>query len=197
MPVKTCPTCCTEKTLTEFPRDSSRKLGVAAQCRDCRAAKSKEYRALSADRRKAKQAEWREANRDHLREKNARRRIEKRAMCLIAAARTRSRNKGTYFALDGFAEELQRRIDAGRCEISGVDFDLSPGRKPNSPSLDRINPSLGYTPENVRVICHALNAALGDWGESGLAPIIAGWMLQKNAINAEAAKTFIESTGLV
>lgn len=180
MPVKTCPTCCTEKTLTEFPRDSSRKLGVAAQCRDCRAAKSKEYRALSADRRKAKQAEWREANRDHLREKNARRRIEKRAMCLIAVARTRSRNKGTYFALDGFAEELQRRIDTGRCELSGVPFGLSPGRDPASPSLDRIDPAQGYIPDNVRVICHALNAALGDWGEELLAPIMDGWLTKRN-----------------
>ena len=92
----------------------------------------------------------------------------------------RCRNKGILFALDGFADELQRRIDAGRCELSGVAFDLSPGRKPTSPSLDRRNPADGYTPENVRVICHALNAALGDWGEDALAPIVSGWLATRS-----------------
>ena len=113
-------------------------------------------------------------------------------MCLIAAARVRCRNKGIHFELDGFAEELQRRIDTGRCELSGAAFDMSPGRKATSPSLDRRNPDKGYTPENVRVICHALNAALGDWGEAGLAPILAAWMQRCNAINAKAAQAFIE-----
>lgn len=156
-----------------------------------RAAYDKDYRKKNKERKASYEAQWRLDNADHLKRRAAKRRLDKRAMCLIAAARVRCRNKGVLFALDDFSEELQTRIDAGKCELSGVEFDLSPGRKPNSPSLDRINPSLGYTPSNVRVICHALNAALGDWGESGLAPIIAGWMLQRNAINAQAAKEFI------
>lgn len=141
-----------------------------------RAAYDREYRAKNREQRDAYSAKWREENREHLKARDAKRRLEKRAMCLIAAARVRCRNKGITFDLDGFADELQRRIDAGRCELSGVTFDLSPGRKPTSPSLDRRNPADGYTPENVRVICHALNAALGDWGEDALAPIVTGWL---------------------
>ena len=158
-----------------------------------RAAYDKDYREKNGDSRRAKQAQWRSGNRDRLKVRDAKRRLHKRAQCLINAARTRSRSKGIAFDLDGFESELQGRIDAGVCELSGVSFDLSPGRKPNSPSLDRKNPILGYVPDNVRVICHALNAALGDWGEDVLAPIMVGWIEKRNAINAEAAKVFIES----
>lgn len=144
-----------------------------------RAAYDKTYRESNRSDREASQALWRANNRDHIKAKDARRRLQKRAQCLINAARTRSRTKGIEFSLDGFEPELQARIDAGKCQLSGVRFDLSPGRKPNSPSLDRIDPKLGYIPTNVRVICHALNAALGDWGEEALRPIMAGWLNHK------------------
>ena len=97
------------------------------------------YRAKNKAEREAVQARWRSENSEHLKARGAKRRLEKRAMCLIAGARTRSRNKGLDFALDDFAEVLQARIDKGHCELSGVPFDMSPGRKANSPSLDRIN----------------------------------------------------------
>lgn len=141
-----------------------------------RAAYDAEYRLKTKEKRAAVQAKWREENSEHLKQRGAKRRLEKRAMCLIAAARVRARNKGLEFSLEGHADALQKRIDAGNCELSGVPFDLSPGRKATSPSLDRIDPSRGYTPENVRIVCHALNAALGDWGESALAPIALGWL---------------------
>lgn len=127
-------------------------------------------------RRKAKQREWRKANTDHLAELGARRRIQKRAMCLIAGARVRARRHGAVFDLDPHVTSIQRRIDAGSCELSGTPFDLSPGRTFASPSLDRINPSRGYVYANIRVICHAMNTALGDWGEVALATVIEGWL---------------------
>lgn len=141
-----------------------------------RAEYDRAYRQKKKTERAEYQANWRAENSEHLKARGAKRRLEKRAQCLIAAARTRSRNKGLLFDLDHFSGELQRRIDLGRCELSGVPFDLSPGRKPTSPSLDRIRPELGYIATNVRVICHALNAALGDWGEDALRPIIAAYI---------------------
>lgn len=145
-----------------------------------RAAYDKAYRAANKERKAEYEAKWRAENAEHLKQRAAKRRLEKRAMCLIAAARVRCRAKGILFELEGFAEELQKRIDAGCCELSGIAFDMSPGRKANSPSLDRKNPAGGYTPLNVRVICHALNAALGDWGEDELAPIMAGWLSRRD-----------------
>lgn len=158
-----------------------------------RAAYDKAYRSKNKDKKDAYEAKWRLENAEHLKKRAANRRLEKRAMCLIAAARVRCRNKGILFDLDEFSEALQDRIDVGRCELSGVAFDLSPGRKPTSPSLDRIDPKKGYTPENVRVICHALNAGLGDWGEDAFAMIVTEWIKKRNAINAQAAQGFIEA----
>ena len=176
--MKICPTCKLQKALNEFNVDKSRNLGVTAQCKVCRAAVMKKHNETNAEKRKAYQAEWRLENAEYLKQKGAKRRLEKRAMCLIAAARVRSRAKNITYDLDGFADELQSRIDAGFCELSGARFDLSPGRKARSPSLDRIRPELGYVPTNVRVICHALNAALGDWGEDELHVILNAWFLE-------------------
>lgn len=114
---------------------------------------------------KAKAAKWREQNREHLRAKSAARRQAKRAMCLVAAARVRARRRGTPFSL----------TDAGVCEISGVGLTLSGPRSATSPSLDRIVPELGYTSGNVRIVCHALNAGMGDWGEGELLRIVKAW----------------------
>ncbi len=87
-------------------------------------------------------------------------------MCLVAAARVRARAKGVVFDLDSQAiDDLQRVIDRGICELSGLPFVLDGPRSAFSPSLDRIDPALGYVACNVRIVLHALNAALGDWGE--------------------------------
>lgn len=131
---------------------------------------------------KARRAEnfskWREANADRLRERERIRRIEKRAQCLVANARTRARRKGLDFSLDEHVNDLQARIDAGKCELTGYPFSLAPGKPYNSPSLDRIDSNKGYTYENVRVVLHLVNAALGDWGEDILAEVLAPWAMQ-------------------
>ena len=51
----------------------------------------------------------------------------------------------------------------GRCAVTNIEFVLSTSRSPYlfSPSIDRIVPSLGYTPENSRFVLHAVNALKG------------------------------------
>lgn len=109
-------------------------------------------------------------------ENEAKRRLEKRAMCLIATTRTRARKRGLDFDLHSHVAELQARIDMGVCELTGEPFDLSPGRKFNSPSLDRIDPRCGYTYDNVRVVLNLVNAALGDWGGDTLRAVMLRWL---------------------
>mgnify|MGYP003421634926 CR=1 FL=1 len=138
---------------------------------------AKERRARIGAHLRAQNALWRAENRDALLTSNMKRRLAKRAMCLVAAARVRSRAKQIPFTLT--AEDiaaLQAVINAGKCELSGATFVLDGPRGPLSPSLDRIVPARGYVRGNVRVICHALNAALGDWGEDALRPIMEGWL---------------------
>lgn len=161
-----------------------------------KAAYTKERRAKHGDAMRAKAAEWRDRNRDHLAAKSAARRITKRAMCLVAAARIRARRKGIAFALtDDDISKLQAVIDAGRCELSGVAFTLCGPRSATSPSLDRRNPRLGYVGGNVRVVCHALNAGMGDWGDAALLNIARAWVAQAdgNAIVPQVAAAFLRA----
>lgn len=77
-------------------------------------------------------------------------------------------SQGVPYSTDAsFIDELQGKIDRGVCELTGLPFSFTPdsvGPPPMSPSLDRIVPELGYVPGNVRVVCWAVNAALGGWG---------------------------------
>lgn len=69
-----------------------------------------------------------------------------------------------------------------KCEVSGIDFsyELVRGRSRIrsrmiwAPSLDRIDSTRGYTPNNVRLVCAAVNIALSDWGLDVLRKIADG-----------------------
>lgn len=56
----------------------------------------------------------------------------------------------------------------GFCMLTGIAFDFQRGvkrrRRPFAPSIDRIDSRGGYTLDNCRVVCCAVNYALGDWG---------------------------------
>lgn len=137
------------------------------------------YALAHKDERSETNRAWRQKNAARVRAKEAKRRLEKRAMCLVATARTRARLRSLDFDLDAHTAALQKRIDAGCCELSGVRFDLSPGRKAFSPSLDRIDPKQGYLFKNIRVVCHAMNVSLGDWGTETLAEIMCAWLSRR------------------
>ena len=138
---------------------------------------ARERRAHLGDALRSQYAAWRANNVDRLRENSTRRRIEKRAMCLVAAARIRARKRGLLFALTASdTAALQAVIDRGVCQVSGVALTLRGPRSATSPSLDRITPALGYIAGNVRIVCHALNAGMGDWGEADLRRIVEAWL---------------------
>jgi hypothetical protein len=57
-----------------------------------------------------------------------------------------------------------------RCALTGIGFDLrvvgtGQARRPFAPSLDRIDASAGYTRDNTRLVCQAVNFALNAFGE--------------------------------
>lgn len=58
----------------------------------------------------------------------------------------------------------------GRCALTGLSFDLrevgtGQAKRPFAPSLDRIEGDKGYTKDNVRLVCQAVNFALNRFGE--------------------------------
>ena len=57
-------------------------------------------------------------------------------------------------------EFLLEKVNKGICEVTGVPLDFSGGpRKPHTPSLDRIDPLKGYTPDNVQLVSWIYNSA--------------------------------------
>ena len=98
-------------------------------------------------------------------------------------ARFRAHRKGIAFDLEKHLEDLQKRIDAGFCEVSGLPFNLDGGRTWDSPSFDRVDSTRGYTHDNVRVVLHAVNSALGDWGDAKMLEIARAIMARRTAVS--------------
>lgn len=98
-----------------------------------------------------------------------------RASQLISAARKR----GVGCSLNCHA--IAAAIKAGACQVTGLRFVLTNGKpSPWSPSLDRINGALGYTPENTRVVVWLYNCAKNEFGDADVA-ILAEAIAAKSA----------------
>lgn len=92
-----------------------------------------------------------------------------RASYLVSGAKKRAAAKGIEFDLT--FEWAIEKINAGVCEVTGLPFSLSPPgghaeRSPWSPSVDKIDPSKGYTRDNCRVVVWIYNAAKSEFSDS-------------------------------
>ena len=61
-------------------------------------------------------------------------------------------------------------LQKGCCAVSGVKFNLKRFddalvKYPFAPSIDRVLSSGGYTEDNVRLVCVAVNFGMGQWGQ--------------------------------
>ena len=164
--MRICTKCGETREILHFRNRPACRDGISRMCRRCETA-SKSYRPKSPE--------------------NAKRyRNRNRAYFLIRYARERAQGKGWEFDLDGYRTELQNRIDNGQCELTGYPFDMEVSRGFNTPSLDRIDSSKGYTFDNIRVVCLAINTALGTWGEDRLYELFESWASRKNGASPQA-----------
>lgn len=81
---------------------------------------------------------------------------------LLSLAKSRAVKKRVPFELT--EDDVRRLARRTTCDVTGQPFVLGVGRENNrphplSPSLDRIVPSVGYTPDNVRLVCWWANCA--------------------------------------
>lgn len=131
--VKQCTHCQKTLPIDHFTKNTSVSSGYGGHCKKCHNSKNRRHH--------------------HTRKNDS----DYRASSLLSAARNRTDDVSLT------KEWIANKIAGGFCEASGLPFDLDSGRpaRPFTPSLDRIDPTKGYTPENTQVVCWIYNRAKG------------------------------------
>lgn len=121
--------------------------------------------AAHKDEIRAKTREWYAQNINGMREKaiaDYRKRyfsgqIKHRLRSAWHSAKVRAKKRGLEFDL-----KLSDLGEPTHCAATGIEFDMTKSFRNGNifvPSLDRMDPSLGYVKGNVRVVCHGYNLA--------------------------------------
>lgn len=96
--------------------------------------------------------------------------LVRRLKLLVDGSRRRAARSGMDFDLPEGHAEAMFQAQQERCAISGLEFSMQefPGvlvKHPFAPSIDRIRSGGGYTTDNVRLVCVAINFGMGQWGD--------------------------------
>lgn len=110
--------------------------------------------------------DWVQRNPDH--QKPYYRSVRGKAAGLVGGARRRATAAGYPCTITSAWVTEQFERQDGRCAYTGWKFDntaAGKGRRanPRGMSLDRIDSTQGYTPENTRLVCWGVNQAKTDW----------------------------------
>jgi len=113
---------------------------------------ARRWRARHPERDKQSRAAWKANN---------------TASYIYQRAKSRALRRGLDFAIT--PEWVAERIAVGLCEVSGIPFTLDLGSvnapNPWSPTIDRVDSSIGYLPGNCRMVVWVYNAAKNSWSD--------------------------------
>jgi hypothetical protein len=150
-----CSSCKRELSLDQFQTRTDRKDLTRSQCKVCCSHKNKIWRDKNKKRlevlRKKNYVEYTSEYRKASREWRRKNPLQK----LIQGAKERARKFNLPFNLT-----VSDLIMPETCPVLGIKLEPNIGGKiaaPNSPSLDRINPKLGYVKGNVQIISFRAN----------------------------------------
>lgn len=149
---KRCPKCKTIKVLSEFHSHKSTNLGVSSYCKPCTSEISKVNRAKHAERYRQRMAN--------------RRRIDW-AENLYRGSRSSARVRGIEHAITKLDIMDRWEEQGGCCYWFGFQLGNAslPNRHPLKPSIDRKDPSKGYTPDNIVISSTFANLGRSDTSE--------------------------------
>lgn len=103
---------------------------------------------------------------------------------IYSARKRASKSAAAHELTKEQADQLWERC-GGSCEVTGIAFSIKQvtgsARRPWAPSIDRIDAQVGYTVDNVRVVCAAVNIAMNEWGEDVLYTIASSIMANGRA----------------
>lgn len=178
MTLKKCSKCGEEKPVTEYKSNQRAKDKLMYSCIECGKKKMQEYHKRNKVSRNSKARERRKENPIPDQKYRANHRARFPWLVLIQATKRRSLATGRDFNLDQHVEDIKKRVLPMTCELTGIPLiDGKPGKRVyNTLSLDRIDSAKGYTYDNIRIVCWAINAAMGPWGEDVLRGIIKSWI---------------------
>jgi hypothetical protein len=149
--MKKCSKCKEEKDLDLFYNSKHTKSGKTSQCKKCMS----DYRKSKRKKNRDYQRNRRATNNDLVCEqrRNSWRRLDPRKR-ILQQSRSRAKRKGIDFNL-----ELEDIIIPNECPLLGLPFII--GTKDNyeqTHSLDRVDPTKGYTKDNVWVVTKKANS---------------------------------------
>ncbi len=178
MITKRCSECLQEKPLEAFHAAKLGKFGRRSKCIACLQEYYKQY---------FKRPDRVQKGRDS---SNAsyRRLTPAEKMLLMAKIKTRRENDPTHALSKSLRRGLERRPtenpatlsdvlglwekQRGCCAVSSLPMTWGKGNFfPTSISIDRIDPTEGYTASNIRLVCYAVNAFKGRWSDDHMIEI--------------------------
>lgn len=131
----------------------------AVACTEEQLEHARRYRAANPEKVRAATKRWRDANRDRHNEMRRAWRDRNILRALLNEARYRAKVRGVKFTITlGDIPPM-----GTHCPLLGHPFPPPAVRgTPYSPSLDRIDPSLGYVPGNVWIVGYRANLVKND-----------------------------------
>jgi hypothetical protein len=172
MLAKRCFGCGVEKPLDDFHRSAKGLYGRRSKCKECFKPYYQEY--FRRPERVGKNLEsakrYYDAMSDHEKKKmmhRIRKRRERDPTHMLGKSLRRglerhpTNNPVTLNEL----KDMWSSQD-GKCAVSGVVMIWAKGNfQPTSMSIDRIDPSGGYSKDNVRLVCYQVNTFRGRWSD--------------------------------
>lgn len=167
--MKICSKCKISKTEEDF---YNRGTGIKRNdCKNCSNKCKQQYYINNKEKIKRKVKKWAQSNKEQRKEvqKKYNNTIKGRLIKTMKAAHSRAKINNLTYNLDtDFLLELWVKQN-GKCALTKIEFELINKTNfisnPFAPSIDKINPKQGYTKNNVRLVCVAVNYALNEFGE--------------------------------